>query len=466
MGFIQDKIYPKLPVFIQNIAISIFGYYWHKRRFGGVFQQELAKFKSREFFNESEWNHYVEVELQKILTHAYLNVPYYKAKFDEIGLTDIELSAFKLKNLPRLPILSKNELRLYGQSDLMSRLYNKKGAFFSSSGSTGTPTKIYVSQKMHQIWSAAFEVRIRNWAGLKINNPRGMIGGRKIVPGGNDSAPFFRYNFSEKQVYFSAYHISSKNIRNYLHGMKKYKIDYMTGYALSNFTLARFLKENNLSAPKLKAVITSSEKLTKEMRDIFLDVYGCKSFDSYSGVEGCGLISECEFGKLHISPDIGIIEIIKGNGEHAGPGEIGEAICTGLLNFDQPLIRYQIGDFLKLSKNQNCDCGRKMTIIEEIVGRVEDTVIGLDGREMVRFHGIFVDMSKIIEGQIIQHTLNEFEIVLVSSEKLNEMDKDLLLKRMQSQLGQISLTITETDQIPRNQNGKFKSVISFVNRNK
>ena len=117
-------------------------------------------------------------------------------------------------------------------------------------------------------------------------------------------------------------------------------------------------------------------------------------------------------------------------------------------------------------KNQNCDCGRKMTIIEEIVGRVEDTVIGLDGREMVRFHGIFVDMSKIIEGQIIQHTLNEFEIVLVSSEKLNEMDKDLLLKRMQSQLGQISLTITETDQIPRNQNGKFKSVISFVNRNK
>jgi len=119
-----------------------------------------------------------------------------------------------------------------------------------------------------------------------------------------------------------------------------------------------------------------------------------------------------------------------------------------------------------LSKNQNCDCGRKMTIIEEIVGRVEDTVIGLDGREMVRFHGIFVDMSKIIEGQIIQHTLNEFEIVLVSSEKLNEMDKDLLLKRMQSQLGQISLTITETDQIPRNQNGKFKSVISFVNRNK
>ena len=96
----------------------------------------------------------------------------------------------------------------------------------------------------------------------------------------------------KKQVYFSAYHISAKNAAGYLEGIQKYKPDYMTGYAMSNFLLARFFKDAGLKAPPLKAVITSSEKLTPGMRQTFLDVYVCKTYDGCSGVEACGLITE------------------------------------------------------------------------------------------------------------------------------------------------------------------------------
>jgi phenylacetate-CoA ligase len=461
---IKEVIYSKLPVSIQNILISIYGYYWHKKRFGGVFTNELKNFVSRENNTFIQWEQYQTLELRKLLANAIKNVPFYKKSFEERGIAINQLENFELNDLNLIPILTKNDLREYGQTALMSNTLDKKGAFYSSSGSTGTPTKIYISEKTHQTWSAAFESRIRNWAGLSINNPRGMLGGRRVVTEGNARGPFYRYNFIEKQVYFSAYHINPINVSDYVNGMRKYQIDYMTGYAMSNFILARFIQEQGLNAPNLKAVITSSEKLTEEMRQTFLEVYGCKTYDSYSGVEACGLISECEYGKLHLSPDVGIIELLKENGEHAQPGEIGEAICTGLLNYDQPLIRYQIGDLLKLGINQHCKCGRQMPVIDEIIGRVEDTVIGTDGREMVRFHGIFINMPKIIEGQIIQHTLNEFEIVLVATTKLEQKEKDELLRRMQSQLGEISLTITETNQIPRNQNGKFKAVISYVKR--
>jgi hypothetical protein len=37
---------------------------------------------------------------------------------------------------------------------------------------------------------------------------------------------------------------------------------------------------------------------------------------------------------------------------------------------------------------------------------------------------------------------------------------------MQSQLGDITLKITELDQIPRSENGKFKAVISYVTQDK
>jgi phenylacetate-CoA ligase len=238
----------------------------------------------------------------------------------------------------------------------------------------------------------------------------------------------------------------------------------MTGYAMSNYILARFIEKQNLKAPKLKAVITSSEKLTIEMRKTLERVYNCKVYDSYSGVEACGLISECEHGTLHISPDVGIIEIIKEDGTNAKPGETGEAICTGFLNYDQPLIRYRIGDLIKISANQSCKCGRQMPCVDEIVGRLEDVVIGKDGREMVRFHGIFINIPKIIEAQVIQHTITNFEIKIVSNEALSDSEINLINDRMKSQLGTIELTIVQVESLPRENNGKFKAVISHVKR--
>lgn len=450
-------LYKSLPIPVQNLIISFYGWYWKKRRFGGVFEEEYNGFVKRETFTSEQWNKYQEEKLRSVLVSAFNYVPYYN---ETLAPFADELSSFKLTDINKLPILEKTTLREFGKTRLLSNKLEKNGEFFASSGSTGTPTHIRISTRMHQTWTAGFESRIRNWAGVTKDTARGTIGGRRVVMDGNNDGPYYRYNSIEKQVYFSAYHISDKTVDNYVEGMYKHQIEYMTGYAMSNYFLARFIEKKGIKAPNLKAVITSSEKLTAEMRDTFQRVYGCKSFDSYSGVEDCGMISECEQGRLHISPDLGIIEIVKTNGEYALLGEIGEAICTGILNFDQPLIRYRIGDLLKLSNNQECSCGRNMPVIEEIIGRVEDTVTGFDGREMVRFHGIFINIPTIIEGQIIQKTLTDFEIKVVTSQPLDSSEKELILKRMQSQLGSITLTINQVESIARNQNGKFKAVIS------
>lgn len=462
---LKDRIYKKLPVFVQNLAISLYGYSWKKKRFGGVFKKEVVNFLDRENYSKSQWQNYQEQELQRLILHSINTVPYYKKTFQDNGLTIEKASKIQLKELKNLPILEKNDLREFGETELLSSTLDSKGEFFSSSGSTGTPTRIYFSRKMHQKWSAVFETRIRWWAGVNINDPRGMIGGRRVVADGESTAPFYRYNFFEKQTYFSAYHIAKQNIRNYIKGIKDNHIVYMTGYAMSNFFLARLIEESGQTAPQLKAVITSSEKLTKEMRETFQRVYGCRTYDSYSGVEACGLISECPEGSLHLSPDVAIVEILDEKGEPVKPGETGEAVCTGLLNFDQPLIRYRIGDLLTLDENQSCKCGREMPVIKEIVGRIEDVVIGMDGREMVRFHGVFINIDSIIEGQIVQWELSEFEILLVLAKDLTESEKNIIFSRMKSQLGEVKVRLKIVEKIPRNQNGKFKAVISHVKRN-
>lgn len=460
MGF-KEKLYQRLPVFLQNAAISYFGYTWRKRRFGGIFQSELKACKERESYNSDQWKNYIHNSLQTMLCYANQEVPYYRMKFKQAGLTETDLKEMTIQNLHRIPFLEKNELRLYCETTLLSKTSESGRQFYASSGSTGTPTKICFSTAMHQRWSAAFEARIRHWAGIDNSMARGMIGGRRVLPDGNAEPPFYRYNRAEKQVYYSAYHISPSNASNYVEAMYQYNIQYMTGYAVSNYLLARYIQQSKLTAPPLKAVITSSEKLTSEMRKVMEEVYQCKTYDSWSGVEACALVTECEAGSLHISEDVGIIEVLDEHGNEVAEGETGEVVCTGLLNFDQPLIRYRIGDRMTKGKG-TCKCGRAMPLIQEIEGRMEDVVTGPDGRQMVRFHGIFVGIPEIERAQVIQHQIDEIEVRLQHEKPIDPRHLELIRERMISQLGDVHVRISLHQIIEQTANGKYKAVISLI----
>lgn len=461
MSYLQDHIYPNLPVPLQNVAISAFGLSWHNRRFGGIFKKCYKGFVERETYTQQQWRDYQTQQMRKLLRHSYENVPYYRYILKQAGFNKAKLSHFELESITRISLLEKDVVRKRCKKELLAIEPEKGGSFYSSSGSTGTPVSVLYSHAMHQKLSALYEARVRNWAGVTRHDSRAMIGGRRVLPGGLAKPPYYRYNFVENQVYFSAYHISPTTVKDYVDGLKKHHPKYMAGYAMSNYILARFIKEANLQAPAMKAVLTSSEKLTQPMRKLISEVYDCKVYDAWSGVEWCGLISESEHGQLLISPDSALIEIIKPDGTGAKPGEEGELVCTGFLNYDQPLIRYKIGDVVRLAEDQQTKCGRNFVVVDEIIGRSEDTVVGKDGREMVRFHGIFADLENVVKAQIVQEEIDKFTINVLT-QGLLPIEKQTILSRMKSQLGEVKVLINEVDDIPVGANGKFKAVISKV----
>ncbi len=450
-----EKIYEKSPAAIQNAIISTYGYYWKNRRLGATFKNQLEEFKHRELFSKQDWEEYQVITLKKLLCHAFLTVPFYTDKYTSAGFSLSDFENFELSDLPKLPYLEKDELRHFGKTTLLSAK-KSKGKFYSSSGSTGTPISVYFSKEFHQIWNAAYEVRVRNMAGVNYKMARGMIGGRRILPNANAKPPYYRYNAAERQTYFSAYHISEKTTQNYVDGLLKHKVEYLVGYAMSIYILAEFILKLNIKTPKLQAVLTSSEKLTPTMRATISKAFNCNVFDAYSGVEACGLISENENNELLFSPDTGIMEVVNADGNQVANGETGEVIATGLLNFDQPLIRYRIGDCVKLSKNQDSE----MLKIDEIDGRVEDVIIGIDGQKMVRFHGIFIGIEYLKVAQVIQESFDTIQINLVVEDNFDIKNEGLIIKRLKSQLGNINVEFKYLNSIPKSENGKFKAVIS------
>jgi len=463
MAGILDKIYAISPAWLQNVGVSLYGLYWKGRRYGGDFTKYVSDFKRREGFTFEDWEIYQQACLRQLLLHAYQHVPYYRACFVDLAFDENDLKDFTLADLQKLPILTKEILRAQ-QDDFLSDDLREKPATYKTSGTTGTPLAIRFTREGDRLAQAVYEARVRNWAGVDYRMSRGMIGGRMVVPKANAQPPFWRYNIFERQLYMSAFHISPSNASDYARALNRYQPDYQVGYASSHYFLARMLDEQGIRMYQPKAVLTSSEKLTDEMRAMIEKVYGCKVYDAYSGVEICCQTSECEHHRMHISPDVGIIELLDDADQPVPLGVPGRIVATGLLNFAQPLIRYDTGDIAILS-GEGCSCGRQMPVIEELVGRIEDTVITRDGRETVRFHGIFIGLENVKEGQVIQEDYDRFRVRLVVKPGFGDSDRGIIYDRFEQRLGEINLEYEFVDQIERTKSGKFKAVISKVQRN-
>jgi phenylacetate-CoA ligase len=140
-------------------------------------------------------------------------------------------------------------------------------------------------------------------------------------------------------------------------------------------------------------------------------------------------------------------------------------VVTTLSRTYQPLIRFRLGDVAAWS-SEVCACGRAMPIIKEVLGRIEDVIVGPDGRQMVRFHGVFVNQPHVLEGQIIQESLDVIRVKVVPVEGFDEEDVQDITHRIQQRLSEkVKVEVETVAEIPRTKAGKFQAVISNI-RNK
>jgi phenylacetate-CoA ligase len=94
---------------------------------------------------------------------------------------------------------------------------------------------------------------------------------------------------------------------------------------------------------------------------------------------------------------------------------------------------------------------------------LEEVVTGPDGRQLVRFHGIFTDQPNIIEGQIIQESLTDFTVKVVGTERFSDRDADDIRSRMRQRLGAgAAVRVERVESIPRTSSGKFIAVVSKI----
>jgi phenylacetate-CoA ligase len=464
MESLLAMLYSHAPIWAQNLGISLYGLRWRHERLGGPFRTYVREFRERESWPAGKFPQYLEAELRTCLGRAFAAVPFYQQAWSAAGFRASHFARFQLADLPLLPITTKTDLRLR-PADFVSREFKRKQRLhrYDTSGTTGTPITTFCTSDGHRRFTAAREARSFGWAGTSLLQPRSMIGGRLVVPPGTAGPPFHRFNWAEQQIYFSAFHISPANVPHYVSALNHYRPKVFTGYAHSHYLLAKMRLAQGLSLDFTPAaLVLGSEKLTAEMKATLSDAFHARAYEEYGCVENCVLATECEHGRLHVSPDFGLLEIVDELGHAAPPGVIGRVLCTSLLNAAQPLVRYALGDLAAWAAAP-CPCGRNhLPVLQEVIGRLEDTVIGPDGRQLVRFHGLFVGLPHVLEGQVIQEARDRFIVRVATSDDFNGWDEQQIHDRFVQRLGHVNLVFERVSAIPRTESGKFRAVISKV----
>jgi len=452
---IATDIYKRLPVWGQHAAVSTYGAYWHWLRFGPGYEAHARGYQERGRFAPDEWRHWQKERLIRLLSGASEHVPHYRGAWGES-----ERRAARAGELGDLPLLEKEPIRANAAGFVREDIRARPQFSYHTSGSTGTPIRTIwkISEIRNSL--ALREVRSNRVAGVSFRMPRATFSGRMAEPDPASKGPFHRYNAAERQVYLSPFHLRPDTARQYVAALRKHGVEWMTGYAVSYYLLAEMILEQRLEVPKLRAIITTSEKLTRGMREVMEKAYRTRVYEEYSTVESALFASECTRGRLHLSPDVAVVEILRPDGTPCDAGEPGEVVATSLIRDYQIFVRYRLGDVASWDA-EACPCGSSMPVIKEVLGRLEDVVIGPDGRRLVRFHGIFIDQPHIREGQIIQERLDRIRVKVVPAAGFGASDVADVVGRVQSRLGRgVAVEVETVDSIPRSSRGKFQAVIN------
>jgi phenylacetate-CoA ligase len=237
--------------------------------------------------------------------------------------------------------------------------------------------------------------------------------------------------------------------------------DLIDAYPSSIEPLARFVLERGIRSIRPRAIITSSETLSPEVRAIVSEAFEAPVFDHYGAAEMAAFITQCQHGSYHPNPEFGIVEILQDD-RPVLPGETGEIVATGFINPVMPLIRYRTGDLAVVS-DRACACGRAFGVIDRIVGRLDDVVVTPEGRRIGRLDPIFKCVSSLREARVLQDGEDHVTIEVVVAHGLPDAERRELVHQASLRLGpSMRVDVAIVDAIPRTRAGKLRMVENRV----
>ena len=458
----------RAPIEVQKILFSPIWIAYHLKDYRSVkqFKEQNLAYENMSF----EKKQAVQFEkLQKLVNYAYEHVKFYRRYWDTHGFHPDDLKT--ISDINKIPIINKDIVR-DNVADFISDQANREELIeHKTGGSTGIPLVFYYNAEADYYRALAVErwklqggvTNVFEKSCIVFRSPESLLNNEKIWSRGTKY--YGAYGMFRNELILSANNMYPHVLEQYIKKMKAFKPSYIHGYASAVYMIADHMRQDNIKIP-VKTVLTSSDCLTRQMRETIEDVFCCKVFDRYGLGEEAASAVECDVHDgYHIDMDKCVIQVVDENDNELETTS-GRIIGTGLCNYAMPFIRYDTGDVGKIT-NSPCKCGRKTPRLYELEGRGKDVIVLPSGKKI---SPAWLDQAMPIQfadcisesqfEQIDKYNLT-IHIVLRQSVIKEEFEKSGIIEAMEHLFdNELKIKLRFHSVLPRGDGGKLRRIVS------
>ncbi|MBS6450502.1 MAG: phenylacetate--CoA ligase [Ruminococcus sp.] len=382
----------------------------------------MAKYFSPEIETASrDYLHAIQsARLIKTVKRCYENIPFYKAKFDEIGLKPEDIHS--IDDISKLPFTVKQDLRDHYPFGLFAVPRDELVRVHASSGTTGKQTVVGYTRGDIDRWSECV-ARALTAAGTTPSDYIHVSYGYGLFTGG------MGIHYGAEKLGATAIPVSSGNTKRQVQILQDFGSNVLCCTPSYALFIAETLKEMNVDPAELplRIGIFGAEPWSENMRT--------------------------QLENLKPLPD----------------GEYGELVFTCIGKEALPLLRYRTRDISAIT-HEKCACGRTLVKMLRPKGRSDDMLI-IRGVNVfpAQVEHVILSLGMDPNYQIIVDRANNLDIMTVCIEMSDHMFSDSVKQieakekeicgAMQSVLGvSAKVRLVEPHSLPRYE-GKASRVI-------
>ena len=398
---------------------ALLGYPLYRFPYGGAVLKALRGLLRSQWATPAELEALRVAKLRRVVRHAVEHVPAFRMLEKKQGEARFDIGS--CSDLSRLPLTGKADLRDHASEFRSERLRRISHRVGSTGGSTGEPLR-FLKDRESDIWSEAAWLRGRLWAGVHIGDKGVVVGATRVSALGYLRQLLVNLH---PMVAFGDAKLFEENVRK----LARIRPKAVNSFSSVLVELAEAARRTGRTDARIPIIFNTGEKLFEHQRELVRDVFGSEIRDCYGSNEVGGVAYECEMGRLHVSSEHVIVEVLN---------ERGQAVTK-------------------------CACGRVLEVLESIDGRVQECLVDSVGRRVsaIVFPCRFKDLRHVERYQIVQETRRHVVLRFVPIGQNYHDEVERMKRVLEEVLGTgIDVEVRREAQIERTPHGKTRYVVN------
>ena len=213
---------------------------------------------------------------------------------------------------------------------------------------------------------------------------------------------------------------------------------------------------DSFEALPLQLVMTLTEVVPDELRELVGRIPSCRLADMYGCIEAGLIALQCPTcGAYHPADRQLLIELVTEDDKPAASGQLGRVIVTPFFGTAMPLIRYETGDYAVMGQRNHCP--RSAYSIKKIIGRELNLFKLPDGRRVLpRLAHSAAHQLGLRKFKLIQTSLTDLEMQYVPRDNDTQIAQDVVQGMVNRHMAPgFKVRCVPVPDLPRAPNGKY-----------